>query len=657
MVARMADRSTNTIVVRRGIGAALSAIALAATAIAQQPPAGSAILAGQAVDAVTGAPVANTLIGLSQRTGSGPNTTPTAPNTQLVLVMADSQGRFVVRDVPKGSFLLLATAPGYIVSNHGQARAGGPTRTIDLTGGERLVDLKIQLWRHGVISGALTDEAGEPIVGATVRVLRRVANGPGGQRRYLQGTETTTDDRGQYRLTALSPGQFLVAVPQTQVTVPASIVDTYLQSVSERGGGAGGQLVDVMSTASAVPSVGGGVRIDDWLLQSSGNGRQLTMPPPTPVGVFVYPAVLRGLSTDASREIAVGPGEERKGVDISLRPVRAVRVSGRVTADGAPVGNVAIRLVAATGPILQNQMGFESATTVSGADGSFTLLGVTPGQYILKILRTARLTLPPGLASNPAVVAAYAPAAPAAPTPPTSMAGAQVPLTIGNADIQDLDVAIRPGATLKGAVVFGAKTPTPQQLQAMGLLLTSEDGGLPGAGLLLSRLGANGTFMITAPAPGRYLLTTVVPPAGWRSAGITIGGGPLASPLDLTGEDVADVTLTFTDELAELSGVARRANGGAVSTAGLVVFPVDRASWTTDPLNVRQPRIEQTAGGGVFRMPGLLPGEYFVAAIEDADIPELADPAFFEAVARFATRVTLAAGQSSTQNLVVRSVR
>jgi hypothetical protein len=56
-------------------------------------------------------------------------------------------------------------------------------------------------------------------------------------------------------------------------------------------------------------------------------------------------------------------------------------------------------------------------------------------------------------------------------------------------------------------------------------------------------------------------------------------------------------------------------------------------------------------------MPGLLPGEYLVAAIEDADIPELADPAFFEAVARFATRVTLAAGQASTQNLVVRSVR
>src|SRR5262245_24979313 len=103
-------------------------------AVRAQAPAraGTGVIAGQTIDAATGAPVANTLIGLSQRAASGPNTTPTAPNTQLVLVMADGQGRFVVRDVPKGAFLLLATAPGYIVSNYGQARATGPTHTLDV---------------------------------------------------------------------------------------------------------------------------------------------------------------------------------------------------------------------------------------------------------------------------------------------------------------------------------------------------------------------------------------------------------------------------------------------------------------------------------------------------------------------------------------------
>ena len=73
----------------RALGLAASLLAAAGSA-AQVPPE-TAVLAGQAVDAVTGAPVANTLIGLSQRARSGPNTTPVAPDTRLVVVMADGR--------------------------------------------------------------------------------------------------------------------------------------------------------------------------------------------------------------------------------------------------------------------------------------------------------------------------------------------------------------------------------------------------------------------------------------------------------------------------------------------------------------------------------------------------------------------------------------
>jgi len=108
---------------------------------------------------------------------------------------------------------------------------------------------------------------------------------------------------------------------------------------------------------------------------------------------------------------------------------------------------------------------------------------------------------------------------------------------------------------------------------------------------------------------------------------------------------------------AAITGTVRNAAGEAVTTAGIVVFPTDRSAWVLDPLNPRQPRVEQTATGGAFRMPGLLPGEYLIAAIDDADIPDFADPPFLEAVSRFATRVTLTASQTSTQNLVARSVK
>jgi hypothetical protein len=628
---------------------AIAALVVGATATTgaqgQAPPAGeTAILAGQAIDAVTGVPVANTLIGLSQRAGAGPNTTPTAPNTSLVTVMADARGRFVIRDVPKGSFLLLATAPGYIVSTYGQARAGGPTRTIDLTGSERLVTLKIPLWRHGVISGEVVDEAGEPVVGVIVRVLRRAPNGAGGQARYIPGTQTTTDDRGRYRLTALSPGQFLVTVPQTQVTVRASVVDAYLQAGTTRAGAvAGTLLLDLMTSASAVPSAAGGVRVDDWLLQSSAGGRLMTSPPPASGDLLVYPTTISG-SGSPERDIVVDAGEERSGLNFRLRPQRARRVTGLVTAEGAPAAKVSVRLVATAGPTPLNQIGYEAAATVTGDDGTFTLLGVTPGEYTLKILRTPRLALPPALSSNPAIVATYAPegAGPAAPSPPKAapIVGAEMPLSVGDADRTGIVVELRPGAAVSGKAVFLGTAPAAQQMQKFGALLGSEDGAMPGAGLQIARLDAAGAFTARAPAPGRYSVTVLGPPAaGWRFAGAQLRGAPLEGPLDLTGDDIADLIVSFTDEVGEISGTLTRADRSPVTTAGIVIFATDRRAWVQDPLNPRQPRLEQSQRGGSFTLSGLLPGEYFVAALDDADVPDVADAVFLDAVSRLATRV------------------
>ena len=620
------------------------------------------ILAGQAMDAVTGAPVANTLIGLSQRAGPGPNTTPTAPNTSLVTVMADSRGRFVVRDVPKGSFLLLATAPGYIVSNYGQARPAGPTRTIDLTGEERIVDLKIRLWRHGVISGLVVDEAGEPVVGVVVRVLRRAPNGAGGQPRYMPGTQTTTDDRGRYRLTALSPGQFLVTVPQTQATVPAAVVGAYLQAgVSRAGSAAGGQLLDLMSSASAVPSAGGGVRVDDLLLQSSAGGRLMTPPPQGAAGFLVYPtAVATGDGND--REIVVGAGDERTGIDFTLRPERARKVTGVVTADGAPVGRVSVRLIRNDGRTALNQNGYEAATTVTAENGTFTLLGVTSGEYTLKVLRTPRLTLPPALAANPAIVEAYAPEtsapAPAAGAAGTSMIGAEMPVRITDVDRTGLVVELRAGAAVSGKVVFTGTPPTAQQMQKFGALLASEEGALPGAGLQIARVDSTGAFVAKAPAPGRYSVTVLGPPAaGWRFAGMHRNGSPVAGPLDLGGPDIGDLTITFTDEVGDIAGILTRAGATPVTTAGIVVFPTERGAWIQDPLNARQPRIEQSQRGGSFAVGGLLPGDYFVAAIEDADVPDVADAVFLEAVSRVATRVRVTPRARQDIALTIRSLK
>jgi hypothetical protein len=413
-----------------------------------------------------------------------------------------------------------------------------------------------------------------------------------------------------------------------------------------------------MSSSSVLPSAGQGVRVGDLLLQSSSLGRVLTVPPPTADAMFVYPTTFFAGDRGEAASIRVGPGEERRGVDIRLKPERTVRVDGQVVADGAPVANVSVRLVHAAGEPLQNDNGFEAGATVTNLDGTFTLLGVTPGPYLLKILRTPRVTLPAVLAGNPAIVGAYA-ADNSAPAP-TPLAGAQVALSIGSTDVRDLVVQLRPGARVSGRLEFFGGTPTAQQMQSFGALVSSEDGGLPGAPVQLARVSADGTFAATAPAPGRYMVTVLGPPAaGWPRSGMRIGDRPLAGLIDLSGDDVNDVVVSFSKDVVALSGTARRSDGIAMTTAEIVVIAADRTTWTPDPMNPRQPRLEQTARGGAFTIGGVLPGDYLVAAIDEADVPELPDADFFERVSRVATRVTVSAGskQQTTQALIVQRIR
>lgn len=119
---------------------------------------------------------------------------------------------------------------------------------------------------------------------------------------------------------------------------------------------------------------------------------------------------------------------------------------------------------------------------------------------------------------------------------------------------------------------------------------------------------------------------------------------------------MSDVVLTYTDQLSAIAGVVR-----GTRTAGpnpeVVAFPADRNHWAQDPLNPRQPRLEQSLNDGRYRVADLLPGDYFVAAVDTADVPEVIDLPFLEAVSRFATRVTLAAGQTASPSLTVGSVR
>src|SRR5262249_24312181 len=130
---------------------------------AAQPAAspGTGLILGRVVDAASGRPVGDAIVSITGATIGTPR------------AVTNANGQFVFRKVPKGRLSLVAAKPGYADGAYGRRAPGGTPRSVELGDGQRIGDVTIPMWRHAAISGTVTDEAGEPVIGALVRVFRR----------------------------------------------------------------------------------------------------------------------------------------------------------------------------------------------------------------------------------------------------------------------------------------------------------------------------------------------------------------------------------------------------------------------------------------------------------------------------------------------------
>lgn len=117
---------------------------------------------------------------------------------------ADSEGRFRVTGLESGLYTVTGFSPAYVFEVQEVDGAATYYRLGDA--------IRVEMIKGGVITGTVTDAAGEPVVGVRVRALR--IRDPRGQvsRTFQYGSfERATDDRGVYRLYGLSPGTYLVS--------------------------------------------------------------------------------------------------------------------------------------------------------------------------------------------------------------------------------------------------------------------------------------------------------------------------------------------------------------------------------------------------------------------------------------------------------------
>jgi hypothetical protein len=234
-------------------------------------------------------------------------------------------------------------------------------------------------------------------------------------------------------------------------------------------------------------------------------------------------------------------------------------------------------------------------------------------------------------------------------------------VTVADRDVDGIALALRRGARVSGRAVFegSAPQPTAAALQALTVYLTPA-----GVGTFTSpsvRVGTDSQFVTVGSPPGRYFVTVNgTAPPGWSLQNPTFEGHNTdESPLDLQDNDISGVVLTFTDQPTEVLGTVHpRAGGSATETdAAVIAFPADFSAWMDRGMNTRRMRVGGVTKTGTFSLSNLAPGEYLIAVVPADAVGEARDGKWLQALARVATRFTLAPHEKKALDLTVSQLR
>lgn len=126
------------------------------------------------------------------------------------VVMTDANGAYRVTDLPiSTSYLVTVSKTGFAPRAYGEAPPATPPQVIELLQDQVKEDVHIQLMPQVSISGRVLDEDGTPFAGALIEAMRPVFEGD--RRTLVTVAEAVTDDRGDFRLVGLAPGQYYVS--------------------------------------------------------------------------------------------------------------------------------------------------------------------------------------------------------------------------------------------------------------------------------------------------------------------------------------------------------------------------------------------------------------------------------------------------------------
>jgi hypothetical protein len=145
--------------------------------------------------------------------------TATAGTSRPVTVLTDGSGRFSFRDLSPGRYTVRAELDGYFAAPVNGSAPAALTRTINVQEGKTTPPEDLAMVKGSVVAGRIHDPNGQPISGMNVAVYRVTYNN--GRKVWSIFNQKTTDDRGEYRIYWLFPGEYYVGViPRAPSAIP-----------------------------------------------------------------------------------------------------------------------------------------------------------------------------------------------------------------------------------------------------------------------------------------------------------------------------------------------------------------------------------------------------------------------------------------------------
>ena len=564
-----------------------------------QTPQGTAVIAGRVIAADTGRPVKRARVSVSGG-GRGQRT-----------ALTDDQGRYQIAELAAGNYTITASKAGFVDGTYGQRRPLQPGAPLALAEAQAAANIDVRVTRGGVITGHVGDEDGEPLPRALVTVQRYQY--VRGEKQLTPAGADQTDDRGQFRVFGLPPGEYFVSATATGI---GELLGRGLQQLAAGlGAGRGGR---------------GG---PDPLAQLAGFGAPDQQADQAGYAPTYYPGVV---SAGEAGKVTLAAGQEVGGIDFQIRLVALAKVTGIVTGS-QDVANVLLVPQESSGGL--GRMGGSTLVGRAMPDGAFTIANVPPGRYTA-VARSG------GRSGDPRT--------------------AMQALVVNGENVDGVTLVLQPGVTVSGNItVESSGTPAPADYSIFRVDIPDVD-PLPGGAGPGGRGGRggpfggdagvqkNGSFAIPNLQPGLHYIRVAGGGAQgggqWTLKSVTAGGTEIAdAPFELKpGQNLDNVTVVLTDRATELAGTVRDGQSAGIGGVTVIAFSIETQYWRAQSRRISTSRTGQT---GEYRIRGLPAGDYYVLAVDDVQQGEWFDPAFLDGVKDKATRVTINEGDKKTHDL------